>query len=136
MKCFQIKKSKSKIRGSQWLNLGTEKKLKTEISRLKKMKISNDVWLQASPLQREVWRACQLIPEGCVSTYTDLAVAIGRPKAVRAVASALGKNPVAPKIPCHRVIGQGHLGGYTSKFGLDAKRALLNYEMNEALSPL
>jgi len=69
------------------------------------------------------------IPKGKVKTYTDVAKAIGKPLAVRAVANAIGKNPYPPKIPCHRVIrSDGSLGGYSGKGGIQKKRHLLKSE--------
>lgn len=80
-----------------------------------------------TPFQRAVWLAVSFIPSGCVAAYLDIAVAIGRPKATRAVGNAVGKNPLAPYIPCHRVIAaNGTLGGYSG--GLATKRALLKAE--------
>lgn len=77
--------------------------------------------------QVQVWRALLQIPEGAVTSYGALARGIGRPTATRAVASAVGANPVSWLIPCHRVIRtSGALGGY--RWGLDAKRALLAFE--------
>ena len=61
--------------------------------------------------------------------YSDVAKAINKPKSVRAVANAVGKNPYAPKIPCHRVIrSDGSLGGYSGKGGVNTKRKLLKSE--------
>ena len=69
------------------------------------------------------------IPRGKVKTYAQVAKAIGKPLAVRAVANAIGKNPYAPKIPCHRVIrSNGSLGGYSGKGGVKTKRFLLQKE--------
>ena len=69
------------------------------------------------------------IPRGRVKTYSQVAKAIGKPLAVRAVANAIGKNPYAPKIPCHRVIrSDGSLGGYSGKGGVKTKRFLLQKE--------
>ena len=69
------------------------------------------------------------IPRGRVKTYSQVAKAIGKPPAVRAVANAIGKNPYAPKIPCHRVIrSDGSLGGYSGKGGVKTKRLLLRKE--------
>ena len=64
-----------------------------------------------------------------MKTYSQVAKGIGKPLAVRAVANAIGKNPYAPKIPCHRVIrSDGSLGGYSGKGGLKTKRFLLKKE--------
>ena len=64
-----------------------------------------------------------------MKTYSDVAKAIGKPLAVRAVANAIGKNPYPPKIPCHRVIrSDGSLGGYSGKGGIQQKRRLLRSE--------
>ncbi|MGY6412403.1 MAG: methylated-DNA--[protein]-cysteine S-methyltransferase [Alkalilacustris sp.] len=83
--------------------------------------------LIGAPLRLKVWEALLAIPEGHVTTYGDLATAVGRPSAVRAVASAVGRNPIAALIPCHRVLRRdGALGGY--HWGLPVKRALLARE--------
>lgn len=77
--------------------------------------------------QWEVWRALQSIPVGATRSYRDIAVAIARPSAARAVARACASNRVAILIPCHRVVrGHGGLGGY--RWGVDRKRALLEQE--------
>ena len=66
------------------------------------------------------------IPKGELRTYSQVAIAIKKPKAIRAVANAIGKNPYAPKIPCHRVIrSDGSLGGYSGKGGINTKKKLL-----------
>ena len=83
--------------------------------------------IQASAFQWKVWRELQKIPLGETRSYTDVARAIGSPKAVRAVASACARNRVAVVIPCHRVIGQGGaLGGY--RWGVERKKRLLAKE--------
>ena len=83
--------------------------------------------LVGTPLQQQVWQALQAIPVGSTLTYTDLAVRVGRPQAVRAVASACAANRLAVVIPCHRVVGRsGSLTGY--RWGLDRKRLLLDME--------
>jgi AraC family transcriptional regulator of adaptative response/methylated-DNA-[protein]-cysteine methyltransferase len=83
--------------------------------------------LRGTEFQRKVWTALQTIPEGSVCSYSDVAVMIGEPKAVRAVATACGKNPVPLIVPCHRVVRKdGDLGGYG--LGLWRKRALLAKE--------
>ncbi len=77
--------------------------------------------------QRQVWAAVAAIPYGGTATYRDIAAAIGRPSAARAVGAANGANPLAIVIPCHRVVGSdGDLTGYAG--GLDAKRLLLTLE--------
>ncbi|BDY06700.1 methylated-DNA--[protein]-cysteine S-methyltransferase [Ferrimonas sp. YFM] len=77
--------------------------------------------------QRQVWQALTTIPSGETRSYGDIARQIGRPKAVRAVGAANGRNPVALVVPCHRVIGaSGSLTGYAG--GLAIKQALLSHE--------
>lgn len=80
-----------------------------------------------APFQIKVWEALLGIPPGHVATYAQIAAAIGNPRAMRAVGSAVGQNPLAPLIPCHRVIASsGALAGY--RWGLPVKRALLAWE--------
>jgi len=89
---------------------------------------SFNVDIKGTPFQRRVWEALCLIPYGETQTYQEVANAIGRPKAVRAVANACGQNPLPLIIPCHRVIASdGSLGGFSAG-GLDTKRRLLNLE--------
>ena len=72
------------------------------------------------------------IPDGRVITYRQLAASVGRPRAVRAVANAVGANPIAWLIPCHRVIrSDGGLGGY--RWGVERKRKMLQWEQNEGV---
>ena len=81
--------------------------------------------------QRSVWQALTRIPVGETRSYGELAAAIGRPKAVRAVGAANGANPVSIVVPCHRVIGaDGSLTGYGG--GLPLKRKLLEHEAKVA----
>ena len=85
--------------------------------------------LKGTEFQLKVWSYLRKIPRGTVKTYSQVAKDIGKPLAVRAVANAIGKNPYAPKIPCHRVIrSDGSLGGYSGKGGLKTKRFLLKRE--------
>ena len=85
--------------------------------------------LVGTKFQLKVWAYLRKIPRGSVKTYTQVAKAIGKPHAARAVANAIGKNPYAPKIPCHRVIrSNGSLGGYSGKGGIKTKRFLLKKE--------
>jgi O-6-methylguanine DNA methyltransferase len=75
---------------------------------------------------QKVWKACAAIPKGETRTYGDIARKIGRPRAARAVGRALAKNPFAPRVPCHRVVGKsGRLTGYSATGGLNAKLGLL-----------
>nr|WP_319776713.1 methylated-DNA--[protein]-cysteine S-methyltransferase [uncultured Sphaerochaeta sp.] len=83
--------------------------------------------LHGTAFQMSVWKALSLVPYGTVVSYQDIAIAIGNPKAVRAVGMANNKNPISIIIPCHRVIGkQGSLTGYAG--GLDKKQWLLSHE--------
>lgn len=83
--------------------------------------------LFGTPFQKEVWSALLMIPYGEVQTYRDIAAVIGRPKAVRAVGTANGANPVPVIVPCHRVIGSNQtLVGYRG--GLKIKDMLLKLE--------
>ena len=85
--------------------------------------------LKGTQFQVKVWKYLSKIPRGKLKTYSQVAKAIGKPLAVRAVANAVGKNPFPPKIPCHRVIrSDGSLGGYSGKGGVEQKRRLLRYE--------
>jgi len=85
------------------------------------------VLAKGTNFQIQVWQALLRLPYGATTSYQTIANAIGKPKAVRAVASAIGSNPLAYLIPCHRVLrGTGELGGY--RWGLDRKSALLGWE--------
>lgn len=89
------------------------------------------VHLIGAPFQIKVWEALLRVPAGHVTTYSDIATAIGNPRAVRAVGTALGKNPVAWLIPCHRALRKsGAIGGY--HWGLPVKRAMLAWESARA----
>lgn len=85
------------------------------------------VFMIGAPFQIKVWEALMRIPSGHVTTYSEIAAAIGHPRAVRAVGTAVGRNPVSWLIPCHRALRKsGALGGY--HWGLPVKRALLAWE--------
>jgi methylated-DNA-[protein]-cysteine S-methyltransferase len=78
---------------------------------------------------QKVWKACAEIPRGQTRTYGWIAQRIGQPRAARAVGRALGANPFAPEIPCHRVVGaSGHLVGYSGPGGIRQKKRLLDKE--------
>jgi len=82
----------------------------------------------ATELQKRVWKVLTKIPQGKVTTYKELAKAI-ESRAVRAVATAVGKNPYSPKIPCHRVVlSSGKIGNYTHSQGVRRKIELLKNE--------
>lgn len=84
-------------------------------------------FLGGTPFQQQVWSALQAIPYGRTVTYHQLATQIGRPTAIRAVASAVGRNPLLIIVPCHRVLRKdGSLGGFRG--GLAFKKQLLALE--------
>ncbi|WP_304441565.1 methylated-DNA--[protein]-cysteine S-methyltransferase [Demequina sp. NBRC 110054] len=86
-----------------------------------------DLDLVGTDMQVEVWRELLTIPAGVTRTYREIAEAIGRPTAVRAIGAAIGANPVGVLVPCHRVIGaDGSFTGYAG--GLERKRWLLAHE--------
>jgi AraC family transcriptional regulator of adaptative response/methylated-DNA-[protein]-cysteine methyltransferase len=83
--------------------------------------------LQATAFQRRVWQELQQIPRGSTRTYSQIARAVGKPRAVRAVARACATNPVSIVVPCHRVVrADGNLAGY--RWGLSRKEKLLERE--------
>ena len=85
--------------------------------------------MKGTKFQLKVWNYLKTIPKGTVKTYKQVAIAIKSPKSARAVANACGKNPYAPKIPCHRVIrSDGCLGGYSGRGGIKTKLRLLRSE--------
>jgi len=82
---------------------------------------------RGTPFQQSVWHALTAIPHGELRSYRDIAVAIGKPSAVRAVGAANGRNPLPIVVPCHRVVGSdGSLTGFAG--GLDAKVLLFELE--------
>lgn len=95
---------------------------------------SVDIPLDAggTPFQQRVWQALREIPTGKTASYSDIALRIGKPKAIRAVANACAANPLAVLIPCHRAVKRnGDLSGY--RWGLARKAALL--EREQRLNP-
>lgn len=83
--------------------------------------------LRGTGFQQLVWQALCQIPAGSTSTYSEIARRIGRPKAVRAVGTACGANPVAVVVPCHRVLtSDGKISGY--RWGVERKKILLERE--------
>ncbi len=99
----------------------------------KRKKFSLPFDIAGTEFQKEVWRALAEIPYGETRSYAEIARQIGRPKAVRAVGAANGKNPVSIVVPCHRVIGaNGKLTGFAG--GLKAKAFLLSLETEKGVS--
>ena len=89
------------------------------------------VVLIGTDFELRVWETLLKIPMGRATTYSDIAVKVRSPKAARAVGAAVGKNPIAFVVPCHRVIGKaGDLTGY--HWGLTRKRAMLGWEAGHA----
>ena len=85
--------------------------------------------LKGTKFKIKVWNYLKKIPKGKLRTYSQVAIAINKPFAVRAVANAIGKNPFPPKIPCHRVVrSDGGLGGYSGNGGIKTKKILLKKE--------
>lgn len=90
-------------------------------------KFKTPLFLLGSPFQKSVWQSLMKIPYGKIQSYSELATAVGKPKAFRAVANANGANLISIVIPCHRVINSnGNLGGYAG--GVSRKEWLLNHE--------
>ncbi len=88
--------------------------------------------LKGTPFQEKVWESLQRIPWGKCVSYSDIAKSIGKPRAIRAASSAVGKNPIAILVPCHRVIGSdGSLTGYA--YGLKKKAWLLDHEKRHSI---
>lgn len=116
-------------------SLPTLEQLREELAdyferRLTRFRVPLD--LLGTPFQCAVWQALRDIPYGETWTYGELAQRLGRPRAVRAVGSANGANPVPILVPCHRVVAAGaKLGGYSG--GLDIKRRLLALESDPML---
>jgi O-6-methylguanine DNA methyltransferase len=105
------------------IRLGDLEKLVTQ---LKKLAPDHG---DATPFTRAVWRELQKIPAGRVKTYGEIAAAIGKPNAARAVGNACGANPLPLLVPCHRAVAKSGLGGFSG--GLAWKRALLAAERKE-----
>ena len=109
---------------------------KTDLQQQQALKLFHDDWtdlekiklhLKGTPFQIKVWTALLRIPAGSLRSYLNIAGEIGDPRASRAVGTAIGNNPIAFLIPCHRVItSSGNLGGY--HWGVDRKTALIGWE--------
>ena len=98
----------------------------TKVDQLKAL-LAAPVDVEGTDFQKKVWKAARAIPYGETRTYAQIAKAIGHPKAVRAVGTALGKNPACIAVPCHRVVpSSGGIGNYA--YGTAMKRWLLDHE--------
>ena len=86
--------------------------------------------LKGTPFQLRVWQALLAIPKGSLESYSHVAASIQKPSALRAVGTAVGRNPVGYLIPCHRVIKvNGHIGDY--RWGVARKQAMIRWENSE-----
>ena len=113
---------------------------KTDLHQQEALKMFRDDWtdldriklhLKGTPFQIKVWTALLQIPAGSLKSYLDIALEIGDERATRAVGTAIGSNPIAYLIPCHRVItSSGNLGGY--HWGIDRKSAIIGWEAASA----
>ena len=92
----------------------------------KRRKFELPLLLKGTPFQKSVWTAILNIPYGTTATYSEIALAVGVPKAARAVGNANSNNPIPIIIPCHRVIASNGIGGYTPVISI--KKALLQLE--------
>lgn len=123
--------------GSTWKDIAGYPILKQAMGELdayflgELMEFGTSLAPEGTDFQLAVWQALQEIPYGTTATYSDIAQSIGRPKAVRAVGAANGRNPLSIFIPCHRIIGKsGKLVGYAG--GLKVKQMLLAIESKKS----
>ena len=116
--------------GKTWANakfIKDDKKAQEFLDSIFIDKKAVDIFVKGTNFQINVWKALLNIPFSKLSTYSDVAQFIGKPKSVRAVATAIGSNHVGYLIPCHRVISKSAaMGGY--RWGVERKRILLAYE--------
>jgi len=121
-KFSEITFSKSFHKSHEWLSSESE-----DYFSGKRRDFSIPVQPMGTDFQQRVWSRLKEIPFGKTESYEAITNSLGNPKAIRAVAAANGRNPIAILIPCHRVIGKnGNMTGYAG--GLDRKRFLLNHE--------
>lgn len=125
-KNFKLLKSKSKENKQSKVLNKTTKQLK-DYSKSKNQKFELDIEFIGTDFQKLVWQELRKIPFGQTRTYQEIAKSIGKPKAYRAVASAVAKNPLIIIVPCHRVIlSNGSIGQYSA--GTNLKKLLLKLE--------
>jgi O-6-methylguanine DNA methyltransferase len=92
----------------------------------KSTQLTSKYKLIGTKFEKQVWREIIKIPYGTTKTYSEIAVAINKPKSYRAVANACGKNKLCLFVPCHRVTGKNNIGGY--KWNIQRKKLLLEFE--------
>ena len=118
--------AESKVQDSDYLNFAIEQ-LEQYFKKEREIFDLNIKFNKGTDFQKSIWNTLLQIPYGQTLSYAKVAASIGNPKAVRAVGSAIGANPVSIIIPCHRVIGSdGSLTGFA--WGLEVKRKLLDLE--------
>lgn len=121
-----------KPKNAVWQDNGILLQCKSELEEYfagKRQAFNVPISFNGTDFQNAVWQKLLEIPYGQVMSYSELAAAIGRPKAARAVGSACNKNPIAVIVPCHRVVGKsGSLTGYAGGIGI--KEKLLELEKN------
>jgi len=119
--------SKNSVLNKQSKLLNETKKQLEDYLRGRRTEFNIKSSLAGTKFQKQVWDQINKIPYGQKITYLDIAKGISKPTAYRAVANAVGRNPIAIMIPCHRVLRtNGNLGGYSS--GVDIKKLLLKKE--------
>jgi methylated-DNA-[protein]-cysteine S-methyltransferase len=118
---------------TDWKHSGSHQLLKSAKSQLQeyfdgsRQKFELPLKLVGTSFQQSVWKALESIPFGKTTTYKQIAAKINNPNAVRAIGTAVGRNPICIIIPCHRVLtSDGSLGGYVA--GLERKNSLLSHE--------
>ncbi len=87
--------------------------------------------IRGTDFQSSVWQALREIPRGEVRTYSEIAIRVGRPGAVRAVGNAVGANRLTILVPCHRVVAKNGIGGFSSEGGVETKARLLDAESRD-----
>ena len=131
LKCFELDFKNGNLLRVSWRKIDSLTDLAEDLSILESLKV-NVEQLSGSAFDKRVWSECSKVKRGNRITYSELAKRVGSPKAFRAVANSLGRNPIPIAVPCHRVVGKKSLGGYSCRFGIRAKTLLLDLEKNGA----
>lgn len=122
-----VDSSFNKVRDSSFLTIQRASQELREYVSGERKSFDVPLLMVGTDFQKRVWQALMSIPYGSIVSYMDIARRIGNPKSVRAVAQAIGSNPISILVPCHRVVGcNGRLTGYAG--GVEAKRFLLQLE--------